>query len=50
MRLFDDVDKITVPDLGMIQFIGSVFGNTWNKPLTTASNITAVSNNNTKPK
>lgn len=33
MRLFDDVDKITVPDLGMIQLMGGVFGNTWNKPL-----------------
>lgn len=33
MRLFEDIDKITVPDLGMIQLMGGVFGNTWNKPL-----------------
>lgn len=33
MRLFDDVDKITVPDLGMIQLIEGVFGNTWNRPV-----------------
>ena len=33
MRVFEDVDKITVPDLGMIQLMGGVFGNTWNKPL-----------------
>lgn len=33
MRLFDDVDKITVPDLGMVQLMGGVFGNTWNKPV-----------------
>ena len=34
MRLFDDVDKITVPDLGMLQLMGGVFGNTWTKGLT----------------
>lgn len=28
MRLFEDVDKIVVPDLGMIQLMGGVFGNT----------------------
>lgn len=33
MRLFDDVDNITVPDLGMIQLMGGVFGNTWSKPV-----------------
>lgn len=33
MRLFDDVDKITVPDLGMLQLMGGVFGNTWSKPV-----------------
>lgn len=33
MRLFEDVDKITVPDLSMIQLMGNVFGNTWNKPV-----------------
>lgn len=38
MRVFDDVDKITVPDLGMIQLMGDVFGNTWNKPLTMIPN------------
>lgn len=34
MRLFEDVDNIMVPDLGMIQLMGGVFGNTWNKGLT----------------
>ena len=33
MRVFEDVDKIFVPDLGMLQMVGSVFGNTWNKPV-----------------
>lgn len=33
MRLFDDVDKITVPDLGMLQLMGGIFGNSWNRPL-----------------
>lgn len=33
MRLFEDIDKITVPDLGMIQLMGGVFGNTWSKPV-----------------
>lgn len=34
MRLFEDIDNIVVPDLGMIQLMGGVFGNTWNKGLT----------------
>lgn len=33
MRVFEDVDKIFVPDLGMIQLMGGVFGNTWSKPV-----------------
>lgn len=33
MRVFEDVDKIFIPDLGMLQMVGSVFGNTWNKPV-----------------
>lgn len=33
MRLFDDVDNITVPDLGMIQLMGGVFGNSIVKPM-----------------
>lgn len=33
MRMFEDVDNIMVPDLGMIQLMGGVFGNTWNKPV-----------------
>ena len=33
MRLFDDVDNIMIPDLGMLQLMGGVFGNTWNKPV-----------------
>ena len=37
MRLFDDVDNITVPDLGMIQLMGGVFGNSWNKPVIPAN-------------
>lgn len=49
MRLFDDVDKIVVPDLGMIQLMGGVFGNTWSKPLTMVSNATAVGEDNAKP-
>ena len=32
MRVFEDVDKILVPDYGVMQVMGSVFGNTWNKP------------------
>lgn len=40
MRLFEDVDKIVVPDLGMMQLMGGVFGNTWNKPLTQISDNT----------
>lgn len=38
MRVFEDVDKIVVPDLGMLQMVGSVFGNTWNKPLMQGNN------------
>lgn len=38
IRLFEDVDNIVVPDLGMIQMMGSVFGNTWNKPLMQGNN------------
>lgn len=26
MRVFEDVDMITVPDLGVLQMVGSVFG------------------------
>lgn len=33
MRLFDDADKITVPDLSMLQFMGGLFGNSWNRPV-----------------
>lgn len=33
MRLFEDIDNIMVPDLSMIQLMGNVFGNTWNKPV-----------------
>ena len=29
MRVFEDVDSIVVPDYGMMQMMGSVFGNTW---------------------
>ena len=38
MRVFEDVDKIFVPDLGMLQMVGSVFGNTWNKPVIPLNN------------
>lgn len=37
MRVFEDVDKIFVPDLGMLQMVGSVFGNTLSKPLIPSS-------------
>ena len=33
MRLFEDIDNIVVSDLGMMQLMGNVFGNTWNKPV-----------------
>lgn len=32
MRVFEDVDNITVPDYGMLQGMASVFCNTWNAP------------------
>lgn len=48
MRLFEDVDKIVVPDLGMIQLMGGVFGNTWSKPLTMVSNAAGVGEDNAK--
>ena len=38
MRVFEDVDKIVVPDLGMLQMMGHVFGNTWNNPLMQGNN------------
>jgi hypothetical protein len=49
MRLFEDIDSIIVPDLGMIQLMGGVFGNTWSKPLTMVSNTTGVCEDNAKP-
>jgi len=33
MRVFEDVDKIIVPDYSMMQVMGSVFGNTMMQPL-----------------
>lgn len=33
MRVFEDVDNIMVPDYGMMQMMGSVFGNTMMKPM-----------------
>lgn len=44
MRVFEDVDKIVVPDLGMLQMMGSVFGSTWNKPLMQVSDNTKTLN------
>jgi len=32
MRVFEDVDNITVPDYGMLQGMASVFCHTWNAP------------------
>lgn len=32
MRVFEDVDNITVPDYGMLQGMASVFCYTWNAP------------------
>ena len=34
MRIYEDIDKISIPDLGFMQMIGNVFGNNWNKPFT----------------
>lgn len=34
MRVFEEVDKIVVPDYGMMQLMGSVLGSTWGKPFT----------------
>lgn len=32
MRVFEDVDNITVPDYGMLQGMANVFCHTWNTP------------------
>lgn len=32
MRVFEDVDNITVSDYGVIQAMGNMFSNTWNTP------------------
>ena len=49
MRLFEDVDEIVVPDLGIIQLMGGVFGNTWSKLLTMVPNATGVGDDNAEP-
>lgn len=36
MRVFEDVDNITVPDYGMLQGMASVFCHTWNAPTSSA--------------
>jgi hypothetical protein len=32
MRVYEDIDKIVVPDLGMLQAMGNVFGSSFNFP------------------
>lgn len=32
MRVYEDIDKIVVPDLGMLQVIGNVFGSSFTFP------------------
>ena len=46
MRPFEDIDNIMVPDLGMIQLMGGVFGNTWNKPFTQFPDVVSTTDDN----
>lgn len=41
MRVFEDIDKIVVPDLGFMQMMGSMFGSTLNFP----KNFPKIDNN-----